>query len=207
LGKIIRIDVDHGYPYAIPADYTFTTGRKEIWALGMRMPWRISFDSETHELFCGDVGQDKYEEVDIIEKGKNYGWRAMEGFHIYDSTTYNKGAGYTLPLVEYKHPEGVSITGGFVYRGKQYPAMNGIYVFGDWAFKLFYMQKDAGGKWTKYDCRFPDKNDNTFKFRINSFGVDEDGELYAVTQDSVGAISPTGVIYKVGLANSSAAHH
>jgi glucose/arabinose dehydrogenase len=199
LGKIIRIDVDHGDPYAIPADNPFTKGRKEIWCYGMRMPWRISFDNATHQLFCGDVGQDKYEEVDIIEKGRNYGWRAMEGFHIYDSALYKKENAYSLPIAEYPHPEGVSITGGYVYRGKEFPAMNGLYIFGDWAFKLFYLQKDDSGKWIKQDCHFNGKKDNTFKFRVNSFGEDENGEIYVVTQDEVGAISPTGVIYKIGL--------
>jgi glucose/arabinose dehydrogenase len=199
LGKIIRIDVDHGDPYSIPADNPKLNGRKEIWCYGMRMPWRISFDRETHQLFCGDVGQDRYEEVDIIEKGKNYGWRAMEGYHLYDSGLYNKQTAYTLPIAEYKHPEGVSITGGYVYRGKEFPGMNGLYLFGDWAFKLFYLEKNINGGWTRHTSHVAGKPGNSFNFRVNSFGEDESGEIYVVTQDSVGAISPTGVIYKIGL--------
>lgn len=199
LGKIIRIDVNHKKPYAIPADNPFVDkpGRDEIWSYGMRMPWRISFDPKTGELFCGDVGQNIYEEVDIIEKGKNYGWRAMEGFHIYDTALYKKGGQFTLPVIEYQHPEGVSITGGYVYRGQQYPAMEGKYIFGDWAFKVFYMEKNEQGKWVKKDCQFDGKDNNTFDFRVNSFGVDESGEIYMVTQNQIGAIDPSGVVYKI----------
>ena len=205
LGKIIRIDINHKKPYAIPADNPFVgkAGRDEIWSLGMRMPWRISFDQKTGELFCGDVGQNIYEEVDIIEKGKNYGWRAMEGFHIYDTALHDKGGSFTLPAIEYKHPEGVSITGGYVYRGKQFPAMEGKYVFGDWAFKVFYMEKNETGKWIKNDCHFEGKDNNTFNFRINSFGVDEANEIYMVTQNEIGAIDPSGVIYKIAAENKS----
>lgn len=205
LGKIIRIDINHKKPYTIPADNPFVgkAGRGEIWSYGMRMPWRISFDQKTGELFCGDVGQNIYEEVDIIEKGKNYGWRAMEGFHIYDTALYKKGGKFTLPLIEYAHPEGVSITGGYVYRGKQYPAMEGKYIFGDWAFKVFYMEKNEQGKWLKKDCQFEGKDNNTFNFRVNSFGEDESGELYMVTQDTIGAIDPSGIIYKVAAENKN----
>jgi glucose/arabinose dehydrogenase len=202
LGKIIRIDVNHKKPYAIPADNPFVgkPGRDEIWSYGMRMPWRISFDRKTGELFCGDVGQNLYEEVDIIRKGQNYGWRAMEGFHIYDSSLYKKGGHFALPVIEYKHPEGVSITGGYVYRGRRFPAMEGKYIFGDWAFKVFYMEKNEKG-WVKKDCYFEGKDNNTFNFRINSFGEDESGEIYMVTQGQIGAIDPSGVIYKISAVN------
>jgi glucose/arabinose dehydrogenase len=205
LGKIIRIDVDHGNPYSIPKDNPFVgkEGRGEIWCYGMRMPWRISFDEKTGELFCGDVGQNLYEEVDIIEKGKNYGWRAMEGFHPFDSALYAKGGDFVLPVIEYPHPEGVSIIGGYVYRGKQFPAMEGKYIFGDWAFKVFYMDKNAKQQWVKHDCKFEGKEDNKFDFRINSFGVDEAGDIYMVTQNEIGAISPSGVVYKISLANNN----
>ncbi len=205
LSKIIRIDVDHGNPYSIPDDNPFVgkEGRDEIWCYGLRMPWRISFDEKTGELFCGDVGQNLYEEVNIIEKGKNYGWRAMEGFHPFDSAMHAKGGDFALPVIEYKHPEGISITGGYVYRGKQFPAMDGKYIFADWAFKVFYMDKNANQQWVKHDCKFEAKEDNTFDFRINSFGIDEEGEIYMVTQNEVGAISPSGVIYKISLANNN----
>ncbi len=205
LGKIIRIDIDHEKPYSIPKDNPFAgkEGRDEIWCYGMRMPWRISFDDKTGELFCGDVGQNLYEEVDVIEKGKNYGWRAMEGLHPFDSALHAKGGDFVLPVIEYKHPEGVSITGGYVYRGKQFPAMEGKYIFGDWAFKIFYMDKNAKQQWVKHDCKFEGKEDNKFDFRINSFGIDEAGEIYIVTQNEIGAVSPSGVIYKITLAKSN----
>ncbi|MDP4283623.1 MAG: PQQ-dependent sugar dehydrogenase [Bacteroidota bacterium] len=203
LGKIIRIDVDHGKPYSIPKDNPFVgkEGRDEIWCYGMRMPWRISFDEKTGELFCGDVGESKYEEVDIIQKGKNYGWRAMEGFHPFDSTLYAKGGDFTPPVIEYPHPEGICIIGGYVYRGKQFPALEGKYIFGDWASKVFYMDKNANQQWVKHDCKFEGNTDNKFKFKINSFGIDEAGEIYVVTQNEAGAISPSGVVYKLTLAN------
>lgn len=205
LSKIIRIDVDHGSPYSIPKDNPFVgkEGRDEIWCYGLRMPWRISFDQKTGELFCGDVGQNLYEEVNIIEKGKNYGWRAMEGFHPFDSVLYAKGGDFALPVIAYPHTEGISITGGYVYRGKQFPTMEGIYIFGDWAFKIFYMDKNEQQQWVKHDCKFEGKEDNKFDFRINSFGVNEEGEIYMVTQNEIGAISPSGVIYKISLANSN----
>jgi glucose/arabinose dehydrogenase len=164
------------------------------------MPWRLSFDRKTGELFCGDVGQNMYEEVNIIEKGKNYGWRAMEGEYAYDTTLYKKGGAYIPPVNYYSHPLGLSITGGYVYRGKQFPAMEGKYIFGDWAFKVFYLEKNANQQWIRQDCHFEGKADNTFEFRVNSFGIDEEGEIYIVTQDEIGAISPTGVVYKITLA-------
>lgn len=204
LSKIIRIDVDHGSPYTIPKDNPFVDkeGRDEIWCYGLRMPWRISFDQKTGDLFCGDVGQSLYEEVNIIEKGKNYGWRAMEGFHPYDSAMHAKGGDYAPPAIEYKHPEGVSITGGYVYRGKQFPAMEGKYIFADWAFKIFYLDKNEKQQWVKHDGVFEGKQGNAFEFRINSFGIDEAGEIYMVTQNDIGAISPSGVIYKISLAKN-----
>ena len=203
-GKIIRIDVDHGKPYSIPKDNPFVGkgGRDEIWCYGMRMPWRISFDEKTGELFCGDVGESKYEEVDIIQKGKNYGWKAMEGFHPFDSALYAKGGDFALPVIEYPHPEGICIIGGYVYRGKQFPALEGKYIFGDWAFKVFYMDKNAKQEWVKHDCKFEGKTDNKFDFRINSFGTDEEGEIYLVTQNQIGAINPSGVVYKIMLADN-----
>ncbi|CAN5535627.1 PQQ-dependent sugar dehydrogenase [soil metagenome] len=203
LGSIIRIDINKDSPYEIPADNPLVgkDGRDEIWAYGLRMPWRISFNPETGELFCGDVGQNEYEEVNIIEKGKNYGWRAMEGFHIFDSALYNEGGDFTLPINEYPHSEGISVTGGYVYRGSQNPEMEGKYFFGDWAFKIFYLEKTEND-WIKHNPTFAGKTDNNFGFRINSFGLDEEGEIYVVTQDEIGAISPTGVIYKLKETNN-----
>lgn len=131
LGKILRIDIDSGDPYAIPDDNPFQSGssRKEIYAFGLRNVWRFSFDSVTGDLWAADVGQNRWEEVDLIQKGKNYGWRTMEGTHCFDDPNCSK-AGLELPVFEYSHEEGVSVTGGFVYRGAKYP-LTGAYIFGD----------------------------------------------------------------------------
>lgn len=202
LGKIIRIDVDHGHPYAIPPDNPFVGGqaRPEIWAYGLRMPWRISFDPATGNLFCGDVGQGVYEEVDIIKKGGNYGWKAKEGSHPYDSALYAGGRGFIDPVAEYVHPRGVCIIGGYVYRGKHHPMMRGKYFFADWAYKLFFLSPEHG-TWAMHDCqvRGVTTADGKLPFRVNSFGEDESGELYLVTQTEIGAFSHSGAIYRLGM--------
>jgi quinoprotein glucose dehydrogenase len=136
LGKVIRIDVsrkgDKGEPYAVPADNPFV-GREgalpEIWASGTRNIWRMAFDPKTGDLWAGDVGQNIYEEVSLIKRGGNYGWNAREGFHAFRG---GKGEGpFEEPIVEYPHREGLSITGGQVYRGKAIPALDGVYIYAD----------------------------------------------------------------------------
>ncbi|GAA4317870.1 PQQ-dependent sugar dehydrogenase [Compostibacter hankyongensis] len=198
LGKIIRIDVDHGSPYRVPDDNPFVDkkARPEIWAYGFRMPWRISFDAATGALFCGDVGESNYEEVDLIRKGGNYGWRVMEASHVHDTSLYGDGGGFIAPITEYKHSTGVCLIGGYVYRGSRSPALQGRYVFGDWSGRAFYLEQ-KGDQWIRHRCRFEGRPDTTLPFKINSFGEGEDRELYMVTQDTVGALSPTGVIYHV----------
>ena len=134
LGKIIRIDIDSPQAplnYGIPADNPFVDStnvniRKEIFAWGMRNPWRFSFDSVTGKLWCGDVGQNTWEEVDIIENGKNYGWRCYEGNHDYNLIGCN--GTYEFPIWEYSHSLGYSITGGYVYRGQNVPELYGKYI-------------------------------------------------------------------------------
>ncbi len=123
-GSMLRIDIDHysaDVPYTIPADNPFLGNvnqwREEIWAWGLRNPWRFSFDRLTGQLWAGDVGQYLWEEVDIIEGGKNYGWNVMEGFHCFSPASGCDTSGLVLPIVEYDHDAGRSITGGFVYRG------------------------------------------------------------------------------------------
>lgn len=179
LGKILRIDVNDSsdrYNYAIPPDNPFvgtTDGTlEEIYAYGLRNPWRFSFDLPTGRLWTGDVGQGAWEEVDIIESGKNYGWRIMEGFHCYNASTCDT-TGLTLPVWEYAHNNtgGVSITGGYVYRGPSLPSLTGKYIYADfisgriWA--LAYENATA---------------DNTLirdtNLEIAAFGTDRDGELY-----------------------------
>lgn len=135
LGKLLRIDVDRGDPYAIPEDNPFLKtpdARAEIWAYGLRNPWRMSFDRETGLLWAGDVGQNRLEEVSIIERGGNYGWKTMEGSRCFDPETGCDRSGLTLPVWEYSHSAGCSITGGYVYRGDAIPALHGWYVYSDY---------------------------------------------------------------------------
>src|SRR6267142_6533183 len=121
LGKMLRIDVDStdpGLQYAIPADNPFAAGggRPEIWAYGLRKPWRFSFERGTGRLFCGDVGQDKYEEIDILQSGGNFGWNVMEGMHCYNPASGCNKSGLILPIAEYDHNEGDAVIGGYVYK-------------------------------------------------------------------------------------------
>src|SRR5215471_5788432 len=136
LGKLMRIDVnstDPGLQYHIPSDNPFAGGGglPEIWAFGFRNPWRFSFDRGTGRLFLADVGQDQFEEIDIVQKGGNYGWNVMEGMHCFNPPTGCNTTGLTLPITEYSHAEGNAVIGGFVYRGANLPSLRGVYVFGD----------------------------------------------------------------------------
>jgi glucose/arabinose dehydrogenase len=135
LGKMLRIDVDRAEgdrAYGIPKDNPFVKDAKvrpEIWAYGLRNPWRYSFDRKTGELYAGDVGQNEWEEISIVRKGGNYGWRVMEGFHCTPKINPDcDQKGYEKPLLEYGHDEGISVTGGYVYRGKRFPALQGVYL-------------------------------------------------------------------------------
>jgi glucose/arabinose dehydrogenase len=181
LGKLLRIDVTNQDTYAIPASNPFGT---EIWAYGLRNPWRFSFDRATGDLYIADVGQNTYEEVDFqpasSRGGENYGWRIMEGLHCYDADTCDQ-SGLVLPVAEYSHNVGgCSITGGYIYRGSKYPVMQGTYFFGDYCSGIIWsLQRDAGGQWQMTRRLRPDAN-------ISSFGQDRSGELYVV--DLSGAI-------------------
>ncbi len=180
LGKLLRIDVDCASgkkSYCIPPDNPFagnTHGYKEeIYAYGLRNPWRFSFDPVTGWLWAGDVGQNLWEEIDVVEKGKNYGWRIMEGNHCYKSSSCDT-TGLVLPIWEYGHDEqgGCSVTGGYVYRGKKFPELYGKYLYGDYC---------TGRVWTiTYDGINPAVNSLLLKEDINisSFGVDKDNEIY-----------------------------
>ena len=134
LGAMLRIDVDSASPYGIPADNPFASGggRGEIYAWGLRNPWRWSFDQLTGALWLGDVGQSGWEEVDIIVNGGNYGWRCYEGTHEYNTTECGPASDYIMPVAEYGRTEGYSITGGYVYRGTAIPVLQGSYVFTDY---------------------------------------------------------------------------
>ncbi len=180
LGKILRIDVETGSPltYTVPSanPFTQTAGfRPEIWALGLRNPWRFAFDRQTADLYIGDVGQDTYEEIDVQPAasagGENYGWKIMEGFHCYNTAACNS-AGLVLPVVEYNHNQGCSVTGGLVYRGAQFSRMQGIYFFGDFCSRRLWGLKHDGTAWQNVVLI------NNTGAQITSFGEDEAGNLY-----------------------------
>jgi glucose/arabinose dehydrogenase len=183
LGKILRIDVTStppaGHGYAIPVDNPFASsgGAPEVFAYGLRNPWRFSFDSPTHRLFAGDVGQDNWEEVDLITSGKNYGWNRMEGNHCYPPTvTTCNMTGLVPPITEYDHSSsgGTSVIGGFVYRGSAIPALVGTYIFGDLSSgNVWGLKEDAGGAWQRTLLL-------THNRIVSSFGRDTAGELYLV---------------------------
>jgi glucose/arabinose dehydrogenase len=169
LGKILRLDVDHGDPYSVPSDNPFNN---EVWAYGLRNPWRISFDRATGDLWIGDVGQDKWEEIDYVpagsESGANFGWPLMEGNHNYDGEPQS---GMSLPVAEYSHAEGgCSVTGGYVYRG-MIPEWNGIYIYGDYCSGKIWALILSDGQW---QSRVMFETGVT----ITSFGQDESGEIY-----------------------------
>lgn len=201
LAKILRIDVNHknGKGYSVPSDNPFLKvkgDKPEIYAYGLRNPWRFSFDSKTGRLFCGDVGQDLYEEVDIIKKGGNYGWRKMEASHCFNPATNCREAGMILPIDEYKHPMGISITGGFIYRGKSIPALDGRYLFADWSGPLFCLTEENGGadKWTRTLLPVVSK---PAQLRIESLGQDHEGEVYYLTSTGASPYDNSGAVYKL----------
>jgi glucose/arabinose dehydrogenase len=180
LGKLLRIDVDHGAPYSVPATNPFS-GRSgaqpEIWAYGLRNPWRFSFDRLTGDLWIADVGQDRYEEVDLQPRsstgGENYGWRPMEGAHCFNPSTNCQTSSMTLPILEYSHADGAcSITGGYRYRGAKYPRLNGTYFYADYCSGVvFGATENADHTWSARAVAQP-------KFAITTFGEDANGELY-----------------------------
>ena len=182
LGKILRIDVDNmddELNYAIPEDNPFVGNqedyREEIFAYGLRNPWRMSFDPITGWLWAGDVGQGDYEEIDIIENGKNYGWRIMEGLHCYNPSSGCDQTGFELPIWEYDHDIGYSITGGYVYRGSAVPGLTGKYIYGDYVTRWLWA--------LSYDGVNPAENDTVTQSPsdISSFGIDESKELFICT--------------------------
>ncbi len=178
LGKMLRIDVDRGLTYAVPPDNPFTPdlARAEIYATGLRNPWRFSFDRETGELWLADVGLKGWEEINVITKGGNYGWSIMEGSSCFKKRKCDP-TGLIPPLIEYRHEDGrCSITGGYVYRGVGIPALVGMYLFGDYCSgEIFAVRIAKGGQVAGEPVRLL-KTDA----RISSFGEDEEGEVYVV---------------------------
>jgi hypothetical protein len=178
LGKILRIDVDHpqnpSVPYSSPASNPFfgsTVGRAEIFAFGLRNPWRFSFDAETDQLYVGDVGQNVREEIDIVTLGGNYGWRIFEGTHCTDLGPAScQASDFIPPIAEYEHTGGrCSITGGYVYRGSAHAVPQGTYVYGDYCSGEIFLL-DATGQRLLFDT----------DLALASFGEDEAGEIYVV---------------------------
>lgn len=184
LGKILRIDVDQGNPYSIPTDNPFygdNNADERIWVWGLRNPWRFSFDRLSGDLFIGDVGQNLWEEIDIQDSastgGENYGWRCMEGNHVYSTSAPCDSSSYlsTLipPITEYSHTIGHSVTGGFVYRGENYPAFSGTYFFADYVDGIIFSLQNSGTGWVQ-------TQELDTGLLISSFGEDQNGELYIV---------------------------
>jgi glucose/arabinose dehydrogenase len=192
LGKILRIEVDPAYvpagqAYGIPEDNPFVgdpNALPEIWAYGLRNPWRFSFDRETGDIWVGDVGQNQIEEIDHVPLadggGANFGWNVTEGTACYQAAACDTSA-LTLPVFEYTHDSGCSVTGGYVYRGEQFPELTGTYLFADFCSGLLWGGgQDASGAWVMSE---PIETN----LSISSFGEDEAGEVY-VTDLSGGAV-------------------
>ncbi len=183
LGKLLRLDVDHGDPYAVPPDNPFARGRRgrpEIWAYGLRNPWRFCFDERERLLYIADVGQNKWEEVDVApdsRPGQNYGWSLMEGRHCFHPPDCDP-SGLVLPALEYGHDRGCAIIGGFVYRGRAIPELVGQYLYGDycggWIRSFRWDGHQATGERAWKLPRVP---------ALTSFGQDADGEVYVLSQE------------------------
>jgi glucose/arabinose dehydrogenase len=186
LGKILRIDVDHpaaGRAYGIPAGNPFVgdaSARSEIWLYGLRNPWRMSFDRATGDLWIGDVGQEKWEEVDVARAGAsglNFGWNKMEGFHCYPPGTACDNTGLTMPIAEYGHGPECTVIGGFVYRGATFPTLRGGYLFADYCSgTIFAIPAAATGRTTPVVVGKTNPG-------LSAFGEDAAGELYMANLD------------------------
>lgn len=227
LGTILRIGVAEPGVATIPADNPFAADpqqKGEIYAYGFRNPWRFSFDTGgSGRLFCGDVGQNLYEEINIVETGGNYGWNIKEGLSCFNkerasvplpdcSDSGADGEPLINPVIAYGHPGsgstlvGRSVVGGYVYRGSLIPELQGYYVFGDWSTSfargdgsLFIADEDVSGTWQAREVSV--QRDNGQGRGLNrfllSFGEDEDGELYLLTSKSLGPIGSSGEVYKI----------
>jgi glucose/arabinose dehydrogenase len=199
LGAILRIDVDNGDPYAIPKDNPFASsdeGRGEVYAWGMRNPWRWSFDRNTGELWVGDVGQNDWEEIDLVTQAGNYGWNIKEGTHCYaisDCEPTALKARLIDPVAEYGHDLGCSVTGGYVYRGQGIKSLQGTYVFGDFCsgriWGLTPNGQTSDGETKDGRKKFQKSLLKDSDLMISSFAEDNQGEIYVIHYD--------GEIYKI----------
>jgi glucose/arabinose dehydrogenase len=220
LGSILRLDVDGGETYRIPSDnpYVGQEGRDEIWAYGFRNPFRVSFDlGGEGTLYVGDVGQNLREEVDIVGRGGNYGWNIREGARCFDPDRPNsppdrcpqvgpKGEPLQAPILEYDHNLGISVIGGYLYRGEQMPDLIGHYVFGDWS--TSFISADGkifdgvppisqGEAWTRHQFEITTTDGGDLGAFLLSFGRDAEGELYVLTSQRPGPLGSTGKIYRL----------
>jgi hypothetical protein len=182
LGKILRIDVDGGDPYAVPSDNPFVGQagvRPEIWAYGLRNPWRVAFDPESELFFVADVGQSTNEEISVVpadQGGINFGWNTMEARHCFPPNSSCSQTGLTLPVVEYPRSDGISITGGYVYRGSAIPDLQGHYLYADYGRQWIRSFRYENG-----EVRDSGELDLEDVSSVSSFGVDGAGELYVVS--------------------------
>lgn len=198
LGKILRLDVDNGFPYQIPPDNPFVgapQAQEEIWALGLRNPWRFSFDRENGDMFIADVGQANWEEINFQSAssggGENYGWRLMEASYCYNPPDDCNDGSLVLPILEYDHSSGnCSITGGYIYRGTRNPKLSGIYFYGDFCSgRIWGAVRDNMGAWSSMELL-------DTGYRISTFGEDETGEIYFAHRSL-----NEGAIYQIDQAN------
>ena len=232
LGKVLRIDINKGSPYGIPTDNPYADGKKgrpEIFAYGLRNPWGISFDrGGKHDLIVTDVGQDRWEEINVIVNGGNYGWRLREGFDGFDpkntrtaptnaATAGADGKPFVDPVFVYKTlrgqadiPDsyGVTITGGFIYRGKAFPELTGKYVFADWSRSMAVaagtllvatrpVNATGPERWTAHPLAVKDFPDGRIKAFIWALGEDDDGELYVLTNGANLVTGSRGKVFKL----------
>ncbi len=201
LGSILRLDVDHGTPYTIPSDNPFVgrDGLDEIYAYGFRNPYRFSFDRETGDFFVADVGQDEWEEIDLVINGGNYGWRILEELANELGIDLNL---LQAPIHEYSHAVGRSVIGGCIYRGSESPDLKGLYIFGDWSTgffpgqgKLYYLQETEPSRWERMEFKL--ENNKPFDRYITGFGEDDVGEIYMVTTGLIGSLGNSGEVWHV----------
>jgi glucose/arabinose dehydrogenase len=233
LGNILRIDVNSGNPYGIPDDNPFVgrDGLDEIYAYGLRNPYRFSFDMRgENALIVGDAGQNLWEEVHVVTNGGNYGWNVKEGSHCFDAAFPDtvpascpsvvgpghpdEGAPLVDPVIEYAHPGiadpdgleeiGLVVVGGYVYRGRSVPALDGRYVFGDWSNDfaapggtLLAADPATGPPWTYEHLNVVNRPDGRIGAFILGFGQDEDGEVYVLTTQNIGPSGTTGQVFRI----------
>ena len=228
LGKVLRVDVDRGHPYSIPGDNPFPDGkggRPEIYSYGFRNPWGLSFDrGGHHELFLADVGQNQFEEIDMVVRGGNYGWNHREGFHAFDpahpdaarmggATTGTRNEPLLDPIAEYPHhdknpgvPQGVSAIGGYIHRGGAIPGLEGRYVFADWTRTrgatgdgrlIVASRPSSGSQWSLEYLPIRSQPGEKWVYYITALAQDNQGGLFVLTSAQGQPVGTSGRIWKI----------